>query len=330
MTSKSRSVALAAAVSATLLAVATAAAAEPREVRIASHVSELAPLHAQSQLFAEKIEERLPGQFEFKLFPGGQLGKESALIDNVQLGTIEMINVASGVLKVDAKLGVFDLPWLFSSRDHVRAAMAAGLEAEIRTRVEDRAGVKVVGVYENGFRHVINSQRPIATPADLEGMKVRISGGKFRQDVFASLGAVPAKVAWGETFTAMQTGVVDGAEAAIYGFYGQRMHEVQDYLSLTSHVYTPSFLLASESFWDSLSEEQQSVFAEVGREITAQAYAQAAEMEARYLEEMRAALAVNEVDLEAFQAAVAGVYESYTEAHGTAWLELVNGSRPGS
>ena len=134
----------------------TSAWAQVREVRIASHVSELSPLHAQSKMFADEIEKKLPGQFEFKLFPGGQLGKEKALIANIQAGSLEMINVASGIMKLDKKLGVFDLPWLFNDRAHVQRAMKAGLEDAVRSRIEEVGGMKVIGVYENGFRHVIN------------------------------------------------------------------------------------------------------------------------------------------------------------------------------
>ncbi len=294
-----------------------------QEVRIATHVSAESPLAKQVEMFAERIEERLPGEFTFELYPNGQLGKESALIDNLQLDTIEMVNVASGVLKVDDQLGFFDLPWLFEDRDNVRQAMAAGLEASLIEAVEDSMSAKVVGIYENGFRHIINSLRPIETPADLGGMKIRISGGDFRQQIFASLGAVPAKIAWGETFTAMQTGVVDGAEAATYGFYGQKMYEVQDYLSLTRHVYTPSFLLASPGFWDSLTEEQQAVFTEVADQMRDDAYAQAAEIEQANLDAMRESLEINEVDLTPFREQVQSVYDEYVDQYGSEWLELV-------
>jgi tripartite ATP-independent transporter DctP family solute receptor len=301
--------------------------AAPKEVRIASHVSELSPLHAQSVLFAKTVEERLPGHFTFEIFPNGQLGKENALLDNLQLGTLEMVNVASGVMKLDGKLGLFDLPWLFDDRAHVQRAMAAGLEDAVRGQIETVAPIKVVGVYENGFRHVINSKKPIVEPADIEGLKVRISGGKFRQDVFASMGAIPTKVSWGETFTAMQVGVVDGAEAAIYGFYEQKMHEVQDYLSLTGHVYTPSFLLASDSFWTGLTDEERTVLAEVGRGITDQTYADAATLEKKYLDVMGQSLKVNAIDLKAFQEKVKGVSASYTADYGDDWLAIVEKTR---
>ena len=306
-----------------VLASTTIVAAEPREVRVASHVSALSPLHQQSQIFAGEIKRRLPGQFSFALFPGGQLGKEKALITNVKAGSIEMINVASGVMKLDKKLGLFDLPWLFKDRAHVQRAMEAGLEDAVRAHTEQVAGVKVIGIYENGFRHVINSKRAVATPGDFEGLKIRISGGKFRQGVFQQMGATPQKVSWKETFTALQTGVVDGAEAATYGFYEQKHFEVATHLSLTGHVYTPSFLLASKPFWDSLTEEQQAAFDAVGREITPKAYHNAASLETTYFDEMKSKLSINEVDLAAFQKATAQSYDDYVASHGKDWLEIV-------
>nr|WP_321445937.1 TRAP transporter substrate-binding protein [uncultured Cohaesibacter sp.] len=300
--------------------------AEPIEVRIASHVSAFSPLHAQSEMFAAEVEKRLPGQFEFKLFPGGQLGKEKDLMTNVQAGSIEMINVASGVMKLDKKLGVFDLPWLFTDRDHVKRAMKAGLEDAIRARIEEVGGMKVIGVYENGFRHVINTKRPIKEPFDLEGLKIRISGGKFRQSVFQQMGATPQKVSWGETFTALQAGVVDGAEAATYGFYEQKHFEVAKYLSLTSHVYTPSFLLASNDFFNSLTDEQKKVFTEVGHEITDAAYDASAALEAKYFEEMKSKLEINEVDLSAFKKATAESYDAYVKSQGEDYLTIIRDS----
>lgn len=315
-----------AAIFVTVLLAAGALAAEPREIRIASHVSALSPLHAQSEMFAAEIEKRLPGQFDFKLFPGGQLGKESALITNVKADAIEMINVASGVTKLDKALGIFDLPWLFDDRAHVIRAMAGPLGQQVTAAIEGQ-GFEVVGIYENGFRHVINGVRPVVKPGDLKGLKIRISGGKFRQKVFQSMGATPQKVAWGETFTALQTGVVDGAEAATYGFYEQKHHEVAKHLSLTRHVYTPSFLLASKGFFDSLTLEQQAVFNDVGAAITAAAYAKSAELETAYFAEMKQRAQINDVDLPAFQAATKGVYDSYRQSQGDAWLKLVEAAR---
>ena len=303
----------------------TMAMAQPKEVRIASHVSALSPLHAQSQMFADAINKKLPGQFEFKLFPSAQLGREKALIANVQAGAIEMVNVASGVMKLDKKLGVFDLPWLFSDRAHVKRAMKVGLEDAIRARIENVGGVKVIGVYENGFRHVINSKKEVKNPSDIDGLKIRISGGKFRQSVFQKMGAIPQKVSWGETFAALEAGVVDGAEAAVYGFYEQKHFEVAKHLSTTGHVYTPSFLLASNAFFNSLTDEQKKIFVDVGHEITDAAYAMSADIETRYMEEMEKTkmISINNVDLKAFQSATASSYDDYISSQGEDYLKFV-------
>ncbi len=309
------------------LVVAHSAFAKPKEVRIASHVSELSPLHQQSKMFAEEIEKRLPGQFEFTLYPSGQLGKEKALITNVKAGSLEMINVASGIMKLDKKLGLFDLPWLFSDRDHVRRAMAGKLGQEVQARIESKAGIKVIGMYENGFRHVLNGVKAVSKPADLKGLKIRVSGGKFRQGVFQQMGATPQKVAWKETFTALQTGVVDGAEAATYGFYEQKQYEVAKHLSLTGHVYTPSFLVASKKFWNSLNAEQKKVFAEVGASITNKAYEGASQLEDKYFAEMKKHVSINTVDLKAFQKATSKSYDQYKKTQGNEWLNLVEATR---
>ena len=141
------------------------------------------------------------------------------------------------------------------------------------------------------------------------------------------MGATPQKVSWAETFTALQTGVVDGAEAATYGFYEQKHFEVAKHLSLTGHVYTPSFLLASKAFMDSLSPEQQAAFREAGKAITEAAYDKSAKLEAAYFAEMRKLTAINEVDLAAFQAATKDVYETYKSSQGDAWIKLVEAAR---
>lgn len=308
----------------TLVSLSGLTFAEPVEVRLASHVSTLSPLHQQNEMFVAEINKRLPGQFNFKIYPAGQLGSEKALITNLKANSIEMINVASGVLKLDKKLGIFDLPWVFNDRAHVQRAMAGQLGTEIENTVEKKAGVEVLGIYENGFRHVLNSVRSVNKPNDFRGIKIRVSGGKFRQNVFRKMKAMPQSVAWKETFTALQTKVVDGVEAATYGFYEQKQYEVANYFSKTGHVYTPSFLMASSKFWQSLNPEQQAVFTQVGKEITAKAYESAEALENKYLQEMQSLVKINEVDLEAFKSATSSTYKFYTRNHGTEWLDLIN------
>ena len=305
----------------------TAGPALATEVRIASHVSDVSPLYATAEIFADEISERMSDDFEFKFFPNGQLGKEKALIDNVKLGSIEMIMVASGVLKLDDKLGVFDLPWLFQDRAHVKRAMTGPFGDAVQERLENEQGFIVLGIYENGFRHVVNTERAIRKPADMDGLKIRVTGSKYKRNGFSQMGADPVPVAWQETFTAIQQGVVDGAEAALYGFYGAKLYEITDHLSLTNHTYSPSFLIVSKSFWNTLSDAQQQTFRQVARDITDDAYAKAAELETGYVENMKSEVEVNEVGSGPFSKKAKPVYKSYTQEFGSEWVEMVRDAR---
>jgi tripartite ATP-independent transporter DctP family solute receptor len=306
---------------------AVPARAEPRPVRIAYITSELSPMQIDAELFAKAVEQRLPGAFQFKLYPNGQLGKEDALIDGIQAGSLEMAVIASGMTRVVKKLGVFDLPWLFDDEAHVRRALSGPLGAEIVKQVEQKSDMIVLGIYENGFRHVINTKHPIATPADTKGLKIRVAGGKFRQQLFTSMGANPAPVDWTETFSAMQTGVVDGAEAAIYGFYEAKLYEPAKYLSLTKHIYSPTFLVVASSFYKALPAEQQKAFRDAGAAITDAAYEETEAAEKKYLAEMAKTAEINEVDLKAFRAATRKVIKDYDASQGDDWVKLIEAAR---
>lgn len=300
--------------------------AAPRKVRIASHVSKASPLYATAKLFVKKISKKYPNVFDFKFYPNGQLGKEQALINNVKLGSIEMIIVASGVLKLDDKLGIFDLPWLFKNLKQVKKVMTGPFGEVVKKRIEEKQGMIVLGIYVNGFRDVINNKRPIRQPSDMKGLKIRVTGSPYKRKAFSMLGANPLPIAWQETFTAIQEGVADGAEAALYGFYGAKLYQITKYLSLTHHTYTPSFLLVSKNFWNSLNKEQQRGFQEVANEITDQAYTLAGQEAKNYLKDMRRYVKVNQVDIAPFRAKVQPDYQDYENKFGTTWLDMIRKS----
>jgi TRAP-type transport system periplasmic protein len=312
---------------AALVLAAAPGRAEPQPVRVAYITSELSPMQIDAELFAKAVGKRLPGAFDFKLYPNGQLGKEDALIDGLQAGSLEMGVIGSGMTRVVKKLGVFDLPWLFDDQAHVRRALAGPLGADIRQQVEKKSDLVVLGIYENGFRHVINTKHPITVPADTKGLKIRVAGGKFRQQLFASMGANPAPVDWTETFSAMQTGVVDGAEAAIYGFYEAKLYEVGKYVSLTRHIYSPTFLVASSAFFKGLPADRQKAFRDAGAEITDEAYAETERAEKKYLAAMAKTAEINEVNLAAFRDATRKVYKDYDSSQGGDWIKLIDAAR---
>lgn len=308
------------------LAFSAPAALAQQSVRIAYPTSETSPQHLISRQFTELVQQRLPGRFAFKLYPNGQLGSEKANFEHLQLGDLEMANMVTPVMEVDRRLEIFDIPFLFQDRDHVRRAMTPELRSDIVAGVEKRADVVVLGVYENGFRHTM-AKRAIVVPADAKGLKIRIAGGKIRQEVFRSIGANPTPIDWTEVFTALQTGVVDGAEAAIYGLYEAKIYQVTPYLSLTTHAYVPSFLTVSKTFWSKLSPAEQKVFRDVGEELVNWSYDSAEATEDKQMAEMSKHAKINKIDFDKFQAATASVREAYAKQYGNKWLDAIKAAR---
>lgn len=311
-----------AAIAVPLLAGSLAAQAQT-SVRIASHMSDTGQPLAHARIFAEKVEERFPGEFEFTFYPSAQLGKETALIGQTKAGTLEMVAVGSGPLALDDKLGVFDLPWLFKNWEHAEQALGGELGDQVKALLEETQNVVPLGVYALDFRQVVNKLHPIENPEDMDGMKIRVTGSKYRVGAFELMGANPVPVAWSETFTALQTGAVEGAESTYSGFYEEKLYEVTEYLSNTNHLFTPTFLMVSRTFFDSLTPEQQEAFREIGQEMTGEAFAASREISQQFLAELEKELEVNDANVDAFAEAAQPIYDEYIEAQGDDWIELI-------
>jgi tripartite ATP-independent transporter DctP family solute receptor len=174
-------------------------------------------------------------------------------------------------------------------------------------------GYKVLGVFENGFRHITNNVKPIVVPEDLLGVKLRTPSGEWRVKMCLAYGASPTPMSFSEVFTALQTGVVDGQENPFTQIYSARFHEVQDYLSLTGHVYTPAYVLAGKNKWESLPENVRQILEETAKETQAFVYDTAARLEGELLTKIKAEsdIAVNEADKDAFIKASAPIYEEF-------------------
>jgi TRAP-type C4-dicarboxylate transport system substrate-binding protein len=169
-------------------------------------------------------------------------------------------------------------------------------------------------VGERGFRHITNNVRPIVTPDDLKGIKLRVPQGVWRVKMFQAYGANPSPMAFSEVFVALQTGVMDGQENPLAQIYPARFHEVQKYLSLTGHVYTPAYLTAGRS-WDRLAEDVRQTIEEVARGMEPVALEIAARLDNELLEKMKqAGIAVNEADKRAFVAASKAIYDEFASS----------------
>src|SRR5687768_10943379 len=194
--------------------------------------------------YAKRVNAAVKGKLEVKVFHSSQLGSDEQMMRGIKVGAPEMVAPSTVMSTVEAKFGVFEMPYLIVSRAHMKKV------AENK-QVQDQLfgglptkGIRVLGVWENGFRHITNNLRPIVKPEDLKGIKLRVPGGVWRVKMFQAYGASPSPMELKEVFVALQTGVMDGQENPFAQIYPSRFHEVQKFLSLTGHVYTPAYVTA--------------------------------------------------------------------------------------
>ena len=224
------------------------------------------------------------------------------------------------------------MPYIIQSRDHIRAVEEAMLEDTFNAAAEEE-GYEILAFWENGFRHITNNVRPINVPADLEGIKLRTPKGEWRVKMFQQYGANPTPMAFSDVFTALQTGVIDGQENPYAQIASAKFQEVQDYLSVTGHVYTPAYVLMSQSNFEGLPEEVRTALEEAAQETQDFVYETAAQMETDLLAEIEAAgVEVNEADKQAFIDASEPIYAEFGEEveGGAELVQRVRDANPGA
>jgi tripartite ATP-independent transporter DctP family solute receptor len=276
------------------------------------HVGEPGSLFSLSaDQFARRANARLPEGWSVHTYGSSQLGGDDLLLQKIKLGTVDFALPSSVMSSQIDEFGLFEMPYLVRDRDHMRAIEQDVLWPDLAP-LSEADGYRIIGVWENGFRHVTNNRRAIATPRDLAGVKLRTPRGVWRVKLFQALGANPTPMALSEVFVALQTGVIDGQENPLAQIWGSKLHEVQDYLSLTGHVYTPAYVVVSPSRWAALPGDVRSILEEEARAVQEYVYETAARLDAELLEEMRSAgVAVNAPDPAAFLAASRAVYEEF-------------------
>jgi len=270
-------------------------------------------LGAAADEFAKRVNPKLGGKYKVVAYGSSQLGGDKEMLQKLKLGTIDMVE-PSTVMSSEADLfGVFEMPYLVKSREHMKKIEKDLFWSKIEPAAEKK-GIKVLAVWENGFRHITNNKHPINTPADLKGIKLRVPEGKWRVKMFQAYGANPSPMKFSEVFTALQTGVMDGQENPFAQIASAKFYEVQKYLSLTGHVYTPSYLVVSTKKWATLPADVRKILEETAKETQAFVYEKAAKDDEDLLVKMKAAgIQVNNADKDAFIAASKAVYEEYSK-----------------
>ena len=242
-----------------IMAAGAAFAAPEYTIKVGYIGSDTHPTMQAMKVFAKDVDAGSKGKIKVELYPNGQLGSDRELCEGVQMGTIQMaIPSTSALAGFDKRIQVLDLPYLFTTRKAAFDAVDGELGQKLNTYLSKK-GFEVLGYQENGFRHVTNSKRPIKTPADLKGLKIRTMENPMHIAFFKELGANPTPMSWGELYTALQQGTVDAEENPYAMIDDGKFYEVQKYVSETGHVFSYEILIANKKFMDKLPADLRKV-----------------------------------------------------------------------
>ena len=214
----------------------------------------------------EELTKRSAGSLNAVFHGGTLLTKELEIMDAVKSGNIAMGSPAGAACTVFPEMCVFLTPFLVRDYHHAYAMFNGEIGKGLDETFQKKYKLKVLFFYDYGFRHFWNNRKPIATPADLKGLKMRVQQGRVFADTVNGLGASAVPMAWGEVIPAAQQGVIDGADLPIYNINALKVYEVSKYVSMTFHNYGPTLLVMNLDVWKSLTPEQQKLFMDVGRE----------------------------------------------------------------
>ena len=275
----------------------------------------------------EVVEERTDGRYVFRHFPSSGLGGEREMVEGVQLGTIEAVIVSSGTLANFVEdAGVFDIPFLFRDLGHARRVLDGPIGQDILAQFDD-VGLKALAWGEQGFRHITNNRNQISSPDDLAGLKLRTMENPIHLTAFETLGAAPTPMAWPEVIGALQQGTIDGQENPLSVIVSVNLDDVQEYLTLSGHVYSPAIMLVSPMVWDGMSEEDREAFREGAAEGVAAMRGFVDDVEESGLETLRErgmdVGTLSAEDRAAFQEALTPAYAEYSETYGQELIDAI-------
>ena len=261
--------------------------------------------------FAKRANAALAGKVDIKVFHSSQLGSDEQMMRGIKVGAPEMFLPSTVMSTAEQKFGVFEMPYIIVSRAHmkkvveskqVQGALFDGLPAK---------GMRILGVWENGFRHITNNVRPIVKPADLKGIKLRVPGGVWRVKMFKDYGANPSPMPLAEVYSALQSGVMDAQENPFPQIASAKFQEVQKFLSLSGHVYTPAYLVVGEEAWAKLPKDVQSTLSKIAWDMGDFARSEGERLDKELMSKLVPPMKVNEVDKEAFIKGSATVYQEF-------------------
>jgi tripartite ATP-independent transporter DctP family solute receptor len=299
-----------------MLLVQTATAAT-RKLKLAHAVSVTAPYHVGAKKFIELLSQRAGDRFDVQLFPNKQLGSERSLVEQLQIGTVDLVVTSTGPLGgFVPQMLVVDLPFLFRDTQHVDHVFEGPIGESLLTKLET-AGIKGLAFWENGFRNLTNNRRPVHKPTDCQGLIIRTMENEVHLASFRLLGANPTPMAWGEALTALKQGTIDGQENPLNIIYTHGIYDFQENLALTAHFYSPALLLMNRRAFEDLSTDDQKVFLEAAQEAGRFEKEHIRKNEAQTLKNLEGlGMQVTRPERSLFREAMAAVYKKYQSRFG--------------
>lgn len=282
------------------------------EIKLAHALEVTHPVHLAMVYMAERVKEKSGGKMTLEIYPNAQLGSERECLELLQIGSLGMTKVSAAVLEsFSPNYKVLSLPYIFKSKEHYFRVLESTIGDQFLAEGE-KYWFKGLTFYDAGSRSFYSTQKPINHPQDLKGMNIRVQLSPTAIAMINAFGGAATPTAWGELYTALQQGVVDGAENNLPSFYLSRHYEVSKYLSLNEHTMVPDLLMISTVVWDQLTEQEQKWLQEAADESAVEQRKLWAAAEAEALEAVKkAGVIVSVPDKEPFSELVEPLYETY-------------------
>ncbi len=294
------------------LATPLAAQAQTTELKFGHVGSPGSLFDVSANEFARRVKEKTGGKVVIQVYGSSQLGDDTELMQKVKLGTIDFALPSTVMSSIVPSFGLFEMPYLVKDREHMKR-IDKEVVWPILVPTAEKSGYTVLATWENGFRQITNNLRPINVPDDLKGLKLRVPKGKWRVRMFQAYGASPSAMGLSEVFVALQTGVMDAQENPLTQIYTSKFQEVQKYLSMTDHVYTPAWVVTSPRKWSSLPENARKQIQQVAQEMQDFVYQTGAKLDDELLGKLKQAkMQVNQANREAFLKASKPVYDEFS------------------
>jgi tripartite ATP-independent transporter DctP family solute receptor len=218
------------------------------------------------ELFKRIVEEKTGGRVKVQIYPNNQLGNQRDVVEGIQLGTIQMSNVASVMASFVRELNIFELPFLFANREHFYAVLDSAVGESLRPSFE-RRGFHLLGYFDAGVRHIMTVDKPVDSMADLDGLKIRTMENPLHLAAFKAFGANPMPMAYGELYTALEQGVIDGAEASNTNYLSKKFYEPAPHWAQVGWIHLIEYVIMSRYFYERLPVEYKEIIDSAAQEM---------------------------------------------------------------